>query len=176
MKLILGSTNRIDPYHFRWVDDTWSKVDKYFDDVGVINMDATALDFPDDSVEAIYASHLLEHFSYRKVPDILKHWYNKLQPEGWLHINVPDLQWFAKTLLQMINKEEFEGKYYTDPAYLIGMMVYGSHEHEGEYHKAGFIKETLEGFLKDAGFVDIEIVQEFEAHQLGCLIADAYKP
>lgn len=75
-----------------------------------------------------------------------------------------------------IDPYHFQGNYYTDPAYLIGMMVYGSHEHEGEYHKAGFIKETLHDFLKTAGFVDIEIVREFEVHQLGCLIADCYKP
>ncbi len=46
--------------------------------------------FSDDSVDFIYASHCLEHFSYRKVTTVLKEWARVLKKGGFLRLSVPD--------------------------------------------------------------------------------------
>ncbi len=51
--------------------------------------------FADNSVAAIYASHVLEHFHYQLNDELFKaliEWYRVLQPNGQLFISVPDLK------------------------------------------------------------------------------------
>lgn len=172
MKLILGAAENVHPYHYKWVDETWARVDKYVGGGDVLKMDATALEFDDNSVEAIYASHLLEHFSYLKVPEILRHWFNKLQSGGWLHLNVPDIEWAAG---QILIPDKRSPIFNTNDA-IIGGILYGSQAHEGEYHKSGYTKEILARLLKEAGFTDVTVETDYEAHEMQVLLADCYKP
>lgn len=54
---------------------------------GTINMDITAIDYPDNSFDVILCSHVLEH-----VPDDLlamRELYRVLKPEGWAILQVP---------------------------------------------------------------------------------------
>jgi len=173
MKLILGSAEAVHPYHYRWVDETWGRVDKYVGGDDVIKMDATALEYEDFSVEAIYASHLLEHFSHRDVPKILKHWFDKLQTSGWLHLNVPDMEWVCK---EMVKAGDYASPIYNSQESIINNIFYGTQAHEGEYHKSGYAKLILTNLLSQAGFTDIVVEPDYEAHDMGVLIADCYKP
>lgn len=173
MKLILGAAGEVHPYHLRWVDDTWTKVDKYIDDGKTIMMDASELLFTDDSIEAIYASHILEHFSYLSVPSILRNWFSKLQPGGWLHINVPDLEWACREILK---NEEYTSPVFNSQEAVINNIFYGNQVHEGEYHKSGYTELILHKVLRDAGFADIQIVKEYDVgHEMGVLLADCYR-
>lgn len=49
--------------------------------------------------DAIFASHVLEHFSYWKEQDVLKGWIRCLKPDGELHIVVPSAEWAAREVL-----------------------------------------------------------------------------
>lgn len=53
-------------------------------------MDARKLNYPDNSVDTIYASHLLEHFPHGEVPLVLKEWHRVLKPGGKAVIVTPD--------------------------------------------------------------------------------------
>jgi predicted SAM-dependent methyltransferase len=57
---------------------------------------AYPLAVPDNSVEEIYASHVLEHFSFRQTLDVLRDWCRALQPGGRLRVAVPDLDFIAQ--------------------------------------------------------------------------------
>ena len=46
--------------------------------------------FPTASVEFIYLSHALEHFSHREIRSVLQEWHRVLRLEGKLCISVPD--------------------------------------------------------------------------------------
>lgn len=58
------------------------------------------LDCPDNSVEEIVASHVLEHFSHRDVEAVLKHWVAKLKPGGKVRLAVPDFEKLATLYLE----------------------------------------------------------------------------
>ena len=47
--------------------------------------------FEDCSVESIYSSHCLEHFSHRITEQVLREWIRVLKPGGLLQIAVPDV-------------------------------------------------------------------------------------
>src|SRR5438128_2032906 len=78
----------------------WVFVDKYVDKPNVVKMDAGELTYEPNSIDVIYASHLLEHFEIRKVKDVLANWYSVLKPGGKLIINVPDLDWICLAWLR----------------------------------------------------------------------------
>ncbi|CAM9512608.1 unnamed protein product, partial [Choristocarpus tenellus] len=55
--------------------------------------------FPDNSVTAVYASHVLEHGSHRyrnRVTSALREWHRVLKGGGALFLSVPDLETLSK--------------------------------------------------------------------------------
>ena len=46
----------------------------------------------DDSIDLIYASHLLEHVGRHEFKNVLAEWYRALKPSGVLRIAVPDFE------------------------------------------------------------------------------------
>ena len=53
--------------------------------------EAYPLAYPDNSVSEIRASHVLEHFSFKDVVDVLADWVRVLKPGGIVRIAVPDI-------------------------------------------------------------------------------------
>ncbi len=157
--------------------DEWTFVDLYVKEPNVKNWDATKLDeVKDNSVDSIYASHLLEHFSHTQISEILKCWYTKLAPGGKLILNVPDLAWISEQILKYDNDQFIDGYFHewTGEHGLLS-VIYGSHFHDGEYHKGGFVRKSLAELLVGAGFKNIFITKKYEAHDMGCLLASAEK-
>lgn len=180
-KLCLGSAEPpIHPQHLQVMSDyeNWQLVDQYVDHPQVMKMDATTLDeVPSDYLQYIYASHLLEHISHRIVPLVLKLWYTKLEQGGRLTINVPDLEWACRQVIKHENMQPLDSSVYTQFEGNNGLqsIFYGTHAHDGEYHKAGFTKTSLKRLLEEVGFKEINIEQIYEAHDMGCLIASCVK-
>jgi len=56
---------------------------------------AEKLDFDDNSVDLIYASHLLEHYPKDETVPVLEEWHRVLKLGGILRVAVPD---FAKAV------------------------------------------------------------------------------
>ena len=179
-KVCLGSAlPPVHPQHLKVMTDfdNWQLVDLYVDHPQVLKMDATQLQYPDNFLEHIYASHLLEHLSHRDIPSILKHWYTKLKPGGLLTLNVPDLAWAARQILKYENGQLLDSSVYTDFFGKAGLnnVIYGTHEHAGEYHKAGFTQSSLREILEMAQFTEIVVDCIYDGHDMGVLFATALK-
>jgi predicted SAM-dependent methyltransferase len=92
----------------------------------------------DGSVDDIYASHVLEHFSHRQVCDVVKHWVEKLKPGGRLRIAVPD---FLK-----ITHAYDHGEPQNTQGYVMGGQV-----DENDFHRCLFDREVLTELMAHAG-------------------------
>jgi protein O-GlcNAc transferase len=110
--------------------------------------------FEDNSVEAIYASHVLEHFDYvRELPVVLKEWHRVLHFGGQLMISVPDLP----TLCHLYIEEGASA----EQRFSIMRMMFGGQTDEYDYHKVGLSWEYLFMLLTQAGFRIIRKVDRF---------------
>lgn len=108
LKVVLGSGPRpIHPCHYRYIDDTWVLTDLHPEGEGIQKVNAKELPWGPDSVDAIYASHLLEHFARHEIEAVLREWARVLKKEGTIHILVPDATWaFGYLLMGDKNSEE----------------------------------------------------------------------
>jgi SAM-dependent methyltransferase len=62
------------------------------------------LEFADNTFDAVYHSHLLEHLPKRYAPVFLKECWRVLKPGGILRVVVPDLESSAREYLQQLHK------------------------------------------------------------------------
>lgn len=140
----------------------WIGVDPYVEEADVhAKMDN--LPYETGTVDRIYSSHALEHIGRHEVAGTLREWNRVLKPKGELTLLVPDLEWCVKHWLSTKT--------------LIGWnidTIFGNQNHEGEYHKTGFVKETLYDYLRDAGFV-INRIEYITTHGQQTIRAVAYK-
>jgi predicted SAM-dependent methyltransferase len=97
--------------------------------------------FKDCSVDLIYASHCLEHFSFHIVPEILKEWYRVLRPNGILRLSSPDFDLLLKIYVE--NERDISS--------IINPLM-GGQDSIYNYHKTIFNKASLTFLLKSAGF------------------------
>lgn len=97
------------------------------------------LDYPDDSVEEIRASHLLEHFSHNDTLDVIKDWMRVLKPGGVLKISVPDFQKICAIVASgnWINAEGY---------------IMGGHTDSDDHHGSIFDASKLSELFRLAGF------------------------
>ena len=113
--------------------------------------------FESNSVDAIYASHVLEHFYYNLNNELittLKEWHRVLKPDGKLLISVPDLKilcWlYLHPNLMPIERHQ------------LMRIMFGGQTNFYDVHKVGFDFESLVSYLEEAGFHDSEQVSEFK--------------
>ena len=104
-----------------------------------VNTEVYPLDYPDECVEEIRASHVLEHFSKRDTFNVLKEWVRVLKPGGTIKIAVPDVD----AIFANPTHEHFEG-------YLMGGQT-----DPNDFHKAIFTEAKLRTLMSAAGLVDI---------------------
>lgn len=101
--------------------------------------------FPSNCADLVYASHILEHFSWLKTKDVLEEWRRVLKPGGILRLGVPDFP----TLLRMY---EDTG----DITQIYGPLM-GGQSDPYNFHYAVFDELTLKQILTDVGFRDVSI-------------------
>ena len=136
MKLHLGCGERFIP--------GWTHVDaidhEHIDFV-------TSLDdlhfIPSNSVEIIYASHVLEHFCRSSVRKVLHEWHRTLQPRGCLRLAVPDFRVLANLYIMYQNIEIIKGP------------ICGRQDHKYNFHYNIFDEESLITLLRGTGFANI---------------------
>lgn len=97
----------------------------------------------DDSVELIYAAHLLEHFGRKEVDGVLAEWYRVLAPGGVLRLAVPDYEACARLYVA--------GKLDGGLPEILGLMMGGQRDHY-DFHKMAFDFDSLDARLKKIGF------------------------
>jgi predicted SAM-dependent methyltransferase len=112
--------------------------------------------FESNSVEVIYASHILEHFYYglnNELINTLQEWHRVLKPGGQLLISVPDLKSICSlylnpnlTALDRLN---------------LMRILFGGQVNIYDVHKVGFDFDILTLFLEEVGFPLYMQVEEF---------------
>jgi len=105
--------------------------------------DIVTLPYRDNTVDLIYASHVLEYFDYDAAVILMYGWYRKLKPGGTIRIAVPNFA--AMASLYMAGQyplESFLGPLY-GKMYMDGKAI---------YHKTAYDYARLKSVLFKAGF------------------------
>jgi predicted SAM-dependent methyltransferase len=117
----------------------------------------------DESVEAVFSSHNIEHVYIHQVQTVLKEFYRVVRVGGAAFITCPDLQAIAFAIAQ----GNLEGKLYESPAGIITPLdIFYGHTASiarGEHymaHKCGFTAETLGRRMQAAGFRDVIVERD----------------
>lgn len=83
----------------------WTNVDYVSTGPGVIAHDLMQpLKYTENTFDAVYHSHVLEHMPKRYVPVFLRECWRVLKPGGILRVVVPDLECAAREYLQQLHK------------------------------------------------------------------------
>ena len=137
IKLHLGCGNKIIP-GFTNIDIVGGREGILRDDVSELNK------IDDNSVDLIYACHVLEHFGRQEYKNVLQCWYTKLKTGGKLRISVPNFDaavgWYQK------NKKIED---------IMGLLC-GGQRNLYDYHKVVFDFEKLSKTLEDVGFKEVK--------------------
>lgn len=110
--------------------------------------------FADGSVEEIYASHVLEHLSYHEeLHRALAECHRVLRPGGRLLASVPDFEFLCRLFLAegLTANQRFE----------VMRLIFGGQMDAHDVHKAGLTFEFLSGYLRQAGFAEVERTGDF---------------
>lgn len=143
LQLNLGSgTNRKQDY---------ISVDLYTEADLIINI-VRPLPFDDETVDNIYASHVIEHFTREEWDSMHTDWVRVLKPGGSIEIRCPDI---IKSCEKLI-----ENPY--DPFNM--MILYGGQHAEGEYHKNGFTQRSLTDSFPSLTARLLEPSTDYELH------------
>ena len=108
--------------------------------------DVRKLPYADGSVSEVYASHLLEHFSFRERDAVLAEWVRVLEPGGILRIAVPDAKKVASEMLKSDESGAFNE---------LEMIQCGSHSDPNDVHHAAYTEQQLRRTMHRAGIGSI---------------------
>ena len=112
--------------------------------------DISKLDnFADNSIDLIYACHVLEHFSHDEAVRVLRRWYEVLAPGGELRVSVPDIDRIVK--IYNDNWQHFQTPGHSP---WIGLL-YGGQGDPYDFHKTGFNFCWMRHLLDGIGYTDI---------------------
>src|SRR3989338_10390538 len=127
------------------------------DDPRFINVDALALphihhvcnkldlhQFSKNSIDLIYACHVLEHIPHRKLELVLRHWCEHLKDGGVLRISIPDFD-------RIIEIYQDQGKRIKS----IQNPLMGGQEYETNFHHVAINYEYLKDILLKNGFKSV---------------------
>ena len=97
-----------------------------------------------DSVELVYACHILEHFNRNSRKRVLDEWFRVLEPGGTLRVAVPDFEVCARMYLAgEATLPQIHG------------LVLGGQTYLYNFHYALYDFETLREVLEGSGFRDV---------------------
>lgn len=137
--------------------------------------DIRSIPLDDQTVDAVYTSHTLEHLAEHEVPPALAELRRVLRPGGRLVVRVPDL----KLVCRQVAQGRLTDVLYESPAGPVRPLdvVYGYQRlvaagHPLYQHRTGFTGQTLSDVLGAAGF-DGRVVEVPAAFELR---ADCTKP
>jgi predicted SAM-dependent methyltransferase len=95
----------------------WINVDSVASVPGIVRHDLRqGIPWPDGSVDVVYHSHILEHFTRSDAERFLRECHRVLKPNGLLRVVVPDLEAIARQYLTMLERSR-EGNGACESAY-----------------------------------------------------------
>lgn len=105
---------------------------------------ADQLDYADNSVDEVYASHVLEHFAIGDVQRVLREWVRVLKPGGRIRVAVPSVE---RALL--LNKK------FVSSWELTNRWICGGQTDAYDFHLCSFTDESLERLMQSVGLRDV---------------------
>ena len=108
--------------------------------------------FADNSIEQVYASHVLEHLGYMKdLPHVLSEIHRILVPQGTFYMSVPDLSVLSELFID--SRLDLPTKFH------VARMIYGGQIDCYDFHYSPWTWEFAYYFLKKAGFSGVNKVE-----------------
>ena len=101
--------------------------------------------FSNNSIDEIYASHVIEYFDRDKVKIVLEEWYRVLKPGGLLRLAVPNFNSLIKVYEESNDLNNILGPLY-------GKWQIGD---ESIYHRTVYDKQSLTDVLLEAKFCNV---------------------
>jgi predicted SAM-dependent methyltransferase len=157
--------------------DDWREIRVDLDrtvDPDIIGSITDLSEIPDGVAEAVWTSHCLEHLYAHEVPTALGEFRRIMAPDGFLCLNVPDLQAVA----ELIARDLLDDVAYESPAGPVTPhdMVYGHSPAlaRGQVymaHRCGFTRKALRQRLVDAGFEDFVLARNEASIELSVVAA-----
>lgn len=153
--------------------DNYLSVDLY-DKRSHIIMDITKLDFEDNSISEILASHVFEHLNPYHIQQILSDWFKAIKPGGKLIMEMPNIEELCRRFGTASKSER----------YGILNAIYGSvnttdkggQDEITSPHLFGWWPEALWDFLTLTGFINVQFMQEKIPHPESNLRVECIKP
>lgn len=100
--------------------------------------------FKDNSVDEIYACHVLEHVGRKQVDNVIREWNRILKVGGIVRISVPDFDAVVTHYQQHKSIQDIMG------------LVVGGQRDEFDYHCVLFDFESMRTLLQSSGFQQIQ--------------------
>lgn len=125
-----------------------------------VQADVTELPFADCSIDYFLAKDLLEHFSWRIIPVVLKEWFRVLKSGGEFEIETPSLEALVYIYVKRPPGWEKFRKMYADDECLtdpVCRVLYGGQGNNTNFHYTCFDKETIMYHLNQIGIVNFDI-------------------
>jgi ubiquinone/menaquinone biosynthesis C-methylase UbiE len=167
MRLNLGCGKDIKP---GYVNIDWYDADVVKNpDVKVMNLQNFPWLFEDNSAEEVLMLDFLEHFAYTATDKFLQEVWRVLKIDGFVDIQVPDLDECAAAATQSVDSSFFCNacgfvlvapadkcakckQTSIDIAKAAVARLYGGQNHPGNYHYTAFSKRILQHYLEKNGF------------------------
>ena len=109
--------------------------------------------FEDESINEIYASHVVEHVDQKNIKKTLKGIYRVLKNGGKFYVSVPNMDYLCRILID----EKAPSKVRIH----VMRIIFGGQVDDYDFHYFGYTLQLLSGFLKESGFKKIERVKSF---------------
>ena len=110
--------------------------------------------FQENSIQEIYASHVVEHIDQKDIKKTLKGIYRILKNDGKFYVSVPDLDILCRIFIE--KDAPIKVKYH------VMRMMFGGQTDKFDYHYFGWNFEFMNNYLLEAGFERIERVKTFD--------------
>lgn len=113
-------------------------------------------EFADGAISEIYMCHVLEHFSFDEIGEILRNFHRKLKAGGVLRLSVPDFD--RLVTVYYANGKNLE---------LIKFALMGGQDYAHNFHKCVFNHAVLANLLAACGFAHVaewNTLEEFGVH------------
>lgn len=121
------------------------------------------LPFPDNSVQQIYSSHVLEHFSYSDITNLLKECLRVLTSNGTLSVCIPDARIYISTYVNGKDLDPKQFPLYESAFYGNSKIDYVNYiAYMDGHHKYMFDDENILAILKNIGFSSYRL-RDFDA-------------
>jgi len=150
----------------------WKELRLDIDPANEPHIVGSMLDMPavaDESVDAVYSAHNIEHVYPHEVPVVLKEFLRVLKPGGFLIVTCPDLQ----TVAQLVAEDKLADAAYQSPAGPITPLdiLYGYRPALAQgnlfmAHKCGFTLSVLLATLRAEGFLAVAGKRRINAFDL----------